>query len=147
MQDFTYSLSLHIFHPDIDPGLISQALKLEPTGRTTKKGEPKTTPDGKPRDGCWEFSHWKHCFEVSAEKDFVPFLRRMVETLGPHREFLQRIVSECGEIECFVGIFTDTNCDQILPFDLLGKLADLRIALRLDIYGSKLRQKEHPKQP
>jgi hypothetical protein len=58
---------------------------------------------------------------------------------------LQQVVDEGGEILCFVGIFTDTNCDQILPFGLLAALAELRISLRLDLYGGILRQVEHPR--
>jgi hypothetical protein len=54
------------------------------------------------------------------------------------------MADEGGTVECLVGVFTDTNCDQILPFDLLGKLAEFRMDLRLDLYGSKLRQVEHP---
>jgi len=144
LQDFHYSVSLHVSHPDIDPALISQALALQATHRPTRKGEAKTTPKGTPREGHWEFSHWSHSFEIVQDGELVAFLRHLAERLEPHREFLQRIVEDGGAIECFVGIFTDTNCDQILPFDLLGKLAELRVDLRLDMYGSKLRQAEHP---
>jgi hypothetical protein len=144
LQDFHYSVSLHISHPDIAPELITRALALQPTHRPTRKGEAKTTPKGIPREGYWEFSHWSHSFEIIQDRELVPFLERLARTLEPHREFLWRIVDEGGAVECFVGVFTDTNCDQVLPFDLLGKLAELRIDLRLDVYGSKLRQAEHP---
>jgi hypothetical protein len=144
MQDFNYSVSLHVSHPEIDPALISTTLSLEPTGRMTRAGEPKTTPNGTPREGCWEFSHWKHKFGTMHDQELVSFLRHLIRILEPSRTFLQRIVEEGGAIEFFVGVFTDTNCDQILPHDLLARLADLRIDLRLDPYGNKLRQKDHP---
>jgi hypothetical protein len=144
LQDFHYEVSLHISHPDISPELITRALALQPTHRPTRKGEQKTTPKGTPREGNWEFSHWSHRFEITQDRELVPFLERLVKTLEPHRDFLRRIVDEDGEIQCFVGIFTDTNCDQILPFNLLGDLAELRIDLRLDLYGSRLRQVDHP---
>ena len=145
MRDFNYSVSLHISHPEIDPDLISQALALQPTHRPTRKGEGKTTPKGTPREGRWEFSHWSHDFGTRQDGELVPFLWHLVGTLEPHQDFLQRMVQEGGTIECFVGVFTDTNCDQVVPFDLLGKLAALRVDLRLDLYGSKLRQVQHPR--
>ncbi len=143
MQDFHYSVSLHISHPDIAPELITQELGLQPTRRPTCKGEAKTTPNGTPREGYWEFSHWWHRFEIIQDGEWVVFPERLVGTLEPHRAFLRRIVGEEDTVECFVGLFTDTNCDQILPFGLMGKLADLRMDLRLDLYGSKLKQAEH----
>jgi hypothetical protein len=114
LQDFQYDVSLHISHPDLSPELITRTLALQPTGRTTRKGEPKTTPKGTPREGNWEFSHWYHRFEITQDRELVSFLERLVKPLEPHRDFLRRIVDEDGEIQCFVGIFTDTNCDQIL---------------------------------
>jgi hypothetical protein len=145
LQDCHYSVSLHVSHPDIDPELISRALALQPTHRATRMGEVKTTPKGTPREGRWEFSHWSHNFEIVQDGELAAFMWRLTEMLEPHGDFLRRIVDEGGAVECFVGIFTDTNCDQILPFDLLGKLAELRVDLRLDLYGSKLRQVEHPR--
>jgi hypothetical protein len=144
LQDFHYNVSLHVSHPDIDPALISQALALQPTRRATRRGEAKTTPEGMPCVGYWEFSHWSHSFAITQDGELVDFLNRLVGMLEPQREFLQRIVEEGGRVECFVGIFTNTNCDQVLPFDLLGKFADLRVDLRLDLYGSRLRQVQHP---
>jgi Domain of unknown function (DUF4279) len=137
LQDFHYSVSLHISHPDIAPELITRALALQPTHRPTRKGEPKTTPKGTPLEGHWKFSHWCHCFEITQDRELTSFLERLVKTLEPHRDFLRRIVDEGGAIECFVGVFTDTNCDQVLPFSLLSDLAELRIDLRLDLYGNR----------
>ncbi|MCE9533002.1 MAG: DUF4279 domain-containing protein [Planctomycetes bacterium] len=137
-------MSLHVIHPDIDPDLITRELELQPTFRTTRGGMPKMTPNGLPRDGNWEFSHWMHSFDIIQDGELVGYLQRLTVTFEPHREFLRRMYEEGGNVECFVGIFTDTNCDQILPFDLLGKLAELRIDLRLDLYGSQLRQSDHP---
>jgi hypothetical protein len=140
VQDFRYSVSLHVSHPDIDPDLISQELGLQPTHRPTCRGEAKTAPNGTPRDGYWEFSHWSHRFEIVQDGELVTFLQHLAATLEPHREFLRGLEEDGGVVEFFVGIFTDTNCDQILPFDLMGKLADLRVNLRLDLYGSQLHQ-------
>jgi hypothetical protein len=117
---------------------------LEPAHRPTRKGEPKTTPTGAPREGHWEFSHWSHDFGTRQDGELASFLWDLADFLKPHQEFLRRIVAEGGAVECFVGVFTDTNCDQMLPFGLLGALAELRLDLRLDLYGSKLRQIEHP---
>jgi hypothetical protein len=144
LQDFHYNVSLHVRHPDMNPDLISRELALQPTHRPTRRGEAKTTPNGTPREGHWEFSHWSHSFDIVQDGELVEFLRHLAGTLEPHREFLQRIVADGGAVECFVGIFTDSNCDQVLPFDLLGKLADLRVDLRLDLYGRKLRQVDQP---
>jgi len=144
LQDFEYTVSLQIRHPDIAPEMITRALALQPTHRPTRKGEPKTTPKGAPLAGYWEFSHWSHRFEITQDRELVPYLERLVKSLEPQRDFLQRLVDEGGAVECFVGVFTDTNCDQVLPFGLLGELAELRIDLRLDLYGSKLRHIEHP---
>lgn len=51
-----------------------------------------------------------------------------------HKPFFDKIRNEGGEVELYLNWNVDRNCgDQISP-ELMGRLADLGVALSLDIY-------------
>ena len=89
---------------------------------------------------AYDFSHWS-CKLTATDGDDIPtFLGQLVTKLSQHRDYLHELSDGGGEIECFIGIFPDRLCDQLYPHNLLALLADLRINLRLDVYGENSEQ-------
>src|SRR5437773_6219525 len=79
----SFSVSLHISHPDIDPAEISSAVHLTPK-RMTRAGAPRTTPKCDPLEGTYEFSHWMHKFDVGKASDLGSVLEQLIARLQAH---------------------------------------------------------------
>jgi hypothetical protein len=62
-------------------------------------------------------------------------LGRVLDQLAPHRLFFHEIRSQGGTIELFVGWFFDGQSGDVFDYDLLARMADLKIDLSLDVYG------------
>lgn len=58
----------------------------------------------------------------------------LLDLLAAHKDFFHRIRAEGGEVELFIGWFFDGNSGDIFDCDLLGRMADLKIDLHLDVY-------------
>jgi hypothetical protein len=128
----SFKVSLSVTHPDIDPAEISAALDLVPE-RATRSGAPRTTPKGGPLKGTYEFSCWTHQFDIEGASELGVVLESLLERLQRHQQFFHRVVLEGGSVELFCGVFAAGNWDEILSHTLLGRLADLRVDLRLDV--------------
>ena len=61
MHPYTYKVSLRIFHPTIDPQVITDTLSLQPS-TIHKVGERRATPTGTLLDGHYDQSYWSSPF-------------------------------------------------------------------------------------
>ncbi len=129
----SFTVSLSIIHPDMDPSEISTTMGLTPEN-VTRAGMPRTGRQGQPLPGTYNFSCWTHSFDCEGEPALGEVLEPLVERLQTHREFFHRIGREGGSVELFCGVFAAGNWDEILSHELMGKLAALHIDLRLDVY-------------
>lgn len=129
----SFKVSLTVTHPDIDPAEISTALGLSPK-RATRAGAPRTTPRGDALGGAYEFSCWRHEFDVGGASELGVVLEGLVGRLQRHQQFFHRVVRDGGSVELFCGVFAAGNWDEILSHSLMGQLAALRVDLRLDVY-------------
>jgi hypothetical protein len=91
---------------------------------------------GKSSKGNWPQSYWTtNCSKGKwPEKELRVAFNELLEELKQHRTFFHRMNSEDGEVEFFIGWVFDGNSGDILDCDLLGRMADLKIDLSLDIY-------------
>jgi len=71
----------------------------------------------------------------------------LVTELSSRRSFFQRVRSDGGKVEFFVGWFFDGKSGDVFDVDLLAKLADLGVALSLDIYPSSTNSDVIPGEP
>ncbi len=133
LLDFEYSASLIVLDRQLDPDVITQALRLAPR-RCHRRGDARQTPAGTPLTGVYESGCWSVDLETRDGEDVSEFLSRLTEQLKPAKDFLRSIVDGGGEIECFVGLFATRLCDQVFPAELLTRLGQLGINLRLDYY-------------
>src|SRR5262245_47123836 len=129
----SFKVSLSVTHPDIDPTEISAALELTPR-RATRAGAPRTTPNGDPLTGAYQFSCWTHRFDVEGASELAVVLASLVEKLQRNRQFFHRVVQEGGSVELFGSVIAVGNWDEVLPHALMGQLSALHVDLRLDVY-------------
>ena len=137
---YSYSLSLRIFHPTIDPGALTKSLRLKPSN-AWKSGEPRRTPTGKPLKDKNNGSFWtarliQKRFATTPGRSLEAALTAEVQRLKRHRALLRRIQKTGGRTELFVGIFGENgfNFGGELDTDLLADLSRLGLSLGLDIY-------------
>jgi hypothetical protein len=58
----------------------------------------------------------------------------LLDQLAMHRSFFHRIRAEGGGVEFFVGWFFETQSGDIFDYELLARMADLKIDLSLHVY-------------
>lgn len=119
----SFTISLHIKHPTIDPGLITQTLGVTPD-HAWACGEPKRTvgaPHGVRRNSFWcatllpepvaagfsdllkESAKLQRAMEITSQ-DFATSLNVKLLLLRRHQEFIQRLVDEGGELSFVVEL-------------------------------------------
>ena len=119
----SFTISLHIKHPTIDPNLITQTLGVSPD-HSWACGEPKRTggaPPGVRRNSFWcatllpqpmaagftdllkESAKVQRAMEIP-NQDFATSLSVKLLLLRRHQEFIQRLVDEGGELSFVVEL-------------------------------------------
>jgi hypothetical protein len=82
-----FKIILVLGHPDIDSGLITEALGLKPHGQQ-QAGMPRKTPRGNPLPGSYRETWWNHVFRFVDRTDFLVQLERIVDRLASKKQFL-----------------------------------------------------------
>jgi hypothetical protein len=116
---------------------ISTVMGMQPSFHWTA-GEPRVSPKGTPLGGVNEQTYWTSRILHPESEELTDALEANLSFLEPHEDFLREFVATGGEIEYFIGWFTtDTSGGETLGWELLQRLAALRINLALDVYGNK----------
>jgi len=135
MFEYTCNLSLWIKHPTADLSRVPQSLGL-PVSRIWKAGDPRSTPKGTPLEGSWRNSYC--CLTLQEERvaSLPELLRKVLPKLARHKGVLDELTSDGATLSLFVGWFSEeANSRDLIEWDLLAELANLKIALDLDFYG------------
>jgi hypothetical protein len=129
----SFSVSLQLRHPKVDPGAITTSLVMAPRFQY-RVGDQRRRPDGIKLEGLYPNTYWTHPFDLVDAVDLVPFLEGIIPRLETHRVFFNSFNASGGTVELFCRIVTDSNWDELIPHQLLSRLAALQIGLRLDAY-------------
>ncbi len=62
-------------------------------------------------------------------------LRAALATLLPHKEFLNSLSDGGVKFSFFVGWFSEPNSRDVIGWEILRDMTDLRISLDIDFYG------------
>jgi hypothetical protein len=150
----TYTAFLRVRHPSIDPGEITRVLGLKPA-HAWAAGSPRGT---EPARGTHAESYWFAPLgesiwpRVSAAAVSPPapaagtpwqfpgqtlpleaFLLSQIRLLAPHKGFFARLSTDGGSCELAVTLSARDRFSVELPPSLLRSLADLNIAITLDV--------------
>jgi hypothetical protein len=119
----------------MDPKKISAALgQVHRFSR--KAGDRRMTPSGQALEGLNDTTYW--CSEsIDGDGfDLASTIRSNLESLESHQSFLADFCAAGGEVEYFIGWYTDgRNTGETFDSGLLRRLADLQIGLAFDVYG------------
>jgi hypothetical protein len=133
--------TLRVFHPSIDPQVITEEFGLPPN-RTWRAGEPRATSKGHPLAGQNRQTFWRLTLggNESGNNDLRTGLRDIVNRLEPYRVFFKRIRGGGGRVEIFVAWFLERHEGLELDHELMEKFAALEIDLSFDVYPPETQQ-------
>jgi hypothetical protein len=138
MQNYSFRTSVRIWHPSIDPDLISTELGLQPR-HSAMAGQPRRTPKGRPLDGVYSESYWwcepwERGEVASTDLLIEDSIAEVVELLSPHKAFLNRLRAEGGRILLWVSSYSNRNYAFEVPPELLRQCADLTLTFAHDVF-------------
>lgn len=137
MNDYEFTMSLYIRHPDIDPALITRTLGLQPQ-HSWRAGEERKTETGGSAHGSYRESYWA-CALMSEPKlssELVSVESELQQVLGTLRrssDFLQSLQASGGTTEVNVSIFAREEFRIELLADLSSLLGRLGITMTLEV--------------
>lgn len=137
MQLYSHVLNLRIWHPTLDPDLVSHTLGLEPYV-AWRAGDPRRTPKGTPlegvrSDGYWCADAFSYGWRDSTDAQIEDALEELITLLEPHRDFLLGI-SQGGFVRVWVSSHSNRNFGLELSPGMLGRLASLGATFIHDVY-------------
>lgn len=128
-----FSIVLLIRHPNIDPSVISDKLRLDPYS-CAKAGEPKVTPKGTPLPGAWEWSSWNHVFEYETDKRFFEEMERLLARLTPHKDLFLKIAKEGGQSQLYFNFPGDVNQGDTAKPSMLKLMSEIELHLGVEVF-------------
>jgi hypothetical protein len=135
---FTYTVSLRVRHPALDPAVLTETLRLDPL-HSWKAGEPRRSAaggalGGKHRDSYWSAPLPGHAVGA-AIFPLELFMAQQLVQLNRHRAFLCRLQAEGGQISLLIEISRIENAVLTLTTSVSRKLADLNIEVEFQFTG------------
>ena len=127
-----WKISLRVRHPSADPATFDEVLGLTPF-RAWRFGDDHQTPRGAALEGRYTDSY--ATYELAEGRgSLAAGIEHVLDEIGAPA---QRLVALGAQLELFVGWFFHNhgNTGDVFPPALLGRLADMRLALSLDLYG------------
>ncbi|MBK6896459.1 MAG: hypothetical protein IPH06_07700 [Alphaproteobacteria bacterium] len=132
----TYSITLLIIHPDMDPDVITRtlgAIGIQPY-TSFMAGKMSFTPKGTEM-GIARDTRWNYVEDFFDDVRFFEMMGKMVVKLHAHfRDFFRQIVSEGGTVMLIVNLPGKRNQGDTLAPELLGKMADMSVSLGVETF-------------
>jgi hypothetical protein len=151
MTSLDYSITLRIRHPSIDPQELSQQLGFRPQ-HAWRAGEQRLGETGEPTDGLYRETVWVgllpqlHIDHLAGRRDphaastesvplDLPAATLYLTAMKMKRAaaFWQNLAAQGGTVECLMQIRHDEHYQLDLSPTLIATLADLRIALSVEV--------------
>jgi hypothetical protein len=143
-RHYHYRISLRIWHPDMDPQSITDAVGINPK-ISWKSGNKRTTPNGKNLPGFNKTTYWVANIASGKfpENGIENSINSVLNNMIFYRCFFHKIRSEGGRVELFCGWFFEKQSGSVFPYSTLTLAGDLQIDLALDIYPPTQPQNEY----
>jgi hypothetical protein len=137
MQLYSYIVDIRIWHPALDPDLVSRTLGFTP-GIAWRAGEPRRTPKGTPLEGVrsegyWSANPFSYGWRESTDAQVEDALEELVSFLEQHKDFLLNL-SQAGAVRLWVSTQGNRNYTLELPPSMLARLASLGATFVHDVY-------------
>ena len=131
-QGPSWRISLRIWHPDAEPALFDDAVGMK-SSHAWRAGDARQTQTGAPLSGKHAKSYATYPL-AEGEGSLAAGLLDVLDRIEPRS---QRLLALDAELELFVGWMfhhVGNSGDVFLP-TLLERMARMRLALSLDLYG------------
>jgi hypothetical protein len=136
MQVSEFSLFLMVKHPQADLSGLPRELAL-PASRMWKAGEARITPAGIPLSGFYRNSYCGLEIRHAPDNSLSEAIEDFLVHLRPHRATIDGLCRTGGRFDLVVYWYSPGNTGEAFAPSLLRALADMNIALGLDVYGDK----------
>lgn len=138
MSDYEFTIFLHIRHPAMDPGRITEALALKPQ-HAWKAGDQRRDPEGGELEGIFRESYWTGRLMDQPQLSSVRMsvesvLSEVLSHLRRAQDFLDQLHTEGGITEVHVSLFSRANFRLEWTPELIAGFARLRVAIILDVH-------------
>lgn len=138
MQSYSFSIALRIWHPNIDPEVISRNLGLA-AKHSARAGTERTTPKGRKLARAYAESYWHsdpfgRGDYASADDLAEDVLASVVEVLAPKKAFLLLLREQGARLHLQVASFSHRNYAIELPPEFLGICGELGLSVVHDVY-------------
>ena len=97
-------------------------------------GDERRTPKGNKIGGLRTDSHCSVDLGPTTRRPLSKQMEAALELPKPHRRILRRLSATGGRISLFAGWFCDEHTGATLDYQILEGMADLRLALDLNLY-------------
>ena len=126
-------VSLHLVHPTRDLSIVCRTLGFRPKV-IWKKGDERRTPKGTSIGGTRKDCYCSIDLGAASKVGLSKKIEAAAQLLKPHRTILRRLSSTGGRISFYIGWFCDEHTGEEFSYEILARMADLHIALDLNIY-------------
>jgi hypothetical protein len=138
VQLYSYSLALRIWHPSIDPVVITKKLSITPK-HAYMAGRPRQTPNGRLLGGNHAQSYWHAdpfaAGEYSSTDEIAEdALADVTKALQPHRHFLLLLREQGARLHLRISSFSRRNYALELSPDFLAECSALGLSIVHDVY-------------
>jgi hypothetical protein len=139
MQLYSYQVSLRIWHPSVDPAIITGKLGLQPS-ITHRAGERRQTPKGRALDGTYAESYWHSdpfaYGEISSTDQVAEdVLSEVCQRLEPYKQFLVLLREQGARLHLQISSFGTRNYAFESSPQLLAACSTLGLSLVHDVYA------------
>ena len=135
---YTYAVSLRVRHPELDPAILTDTLKLAPA-HSWKAGAPRQSQSGTAAGGQYRDSYWSAPLPGQmvggASLALEIFMAQQLLHLGRHRDFFGELQAQGGEVSLLVEIGPIANTVLTLSSTVARRLADLNIEVEFQFPG------------
>jgi hypothetical protein len=129
----TVSVSLRITSSALSAEQIVSSVGMT-AAKAWSKGESRKTPKGQPLEGLREYSYATFPLFQKQRLLLSDVLKQCETQLADRATILKTIRDSGGTTELFVGWFLEQSGGDTLSSNLMMALADLGLALSLDVY-------------
>jgi hypothetical protein len=136
MNEYSFSVSLRLWHPERLSREITSILQVEPR-HSGDVGSTRMTPKGTQLAGVYDQTFWtaRIVDGSSAGRSLAAAVSEILDRFEVQQDFFRDFSSTGGRAELFIGWFLDNgNSGDVLEHRLLRRLADLGLDLSFDIY-------------
>lgn len=138
MQRYSFSIALRIWHPNIDPSVITGKLGM-PSKYSATAGQARQTPNGRPLSGTHAESYWhSDPFErgeySSTDEIAEDALADVLAVLRPNKQFLLLLREQGARLHLQVSSFSGRNYALELSPEFLAGCAELGLSVVHDVY-------------